>query len=161
MGLPCREGIISGAFVATARLCAWCGSADWGSAEGPLPGGRGSVWRIWPLACARGSVFLVPAGYQPLGVAGQRVIDRCEPEARPPMLPEDFAGPFRPDETNETANFSCLTGCATEILYNAAMFGPPQLGRKRLFAPCTGPAAPPSRLSGLLIYRINGASKRF
>ena len=60
------------------------GSADLGSAAGPLPCGRGLlVWWIWPLACARGSVFLVPAGYQPLGVAGQRVIGRCEPETRP------------------------------------------------------------------------------
>ena len=36
---------------------AWFGSADLSSPAGPLPGGCGWVWRIWPLACARGSVF--------------------------------------------------------------------------------------------------------
>ena len=101
----------------------------------------------------------VPAGYQPLGVAGQRVIDKYEPETRPPMLPGEFAGLFRSDGTNGTANFTCLTGCATEILYKAVTFGPAQLGRKRLYAPCTGPAAPPSWRSGVLIYRINGGTK--
>ena len=75
------------------------------------------------------------------------------------MLPGDFAGPFRPYETNGTVNFSCLTGSPTEILYDAATIGPPQLGRKVLYTPCTGPAAPPSRLSGLLAYRISRGAK--
>ena len=66
--VPMRSWSILGAACLRARF----GSADWGSAAGPLPCGRGSVWRIWPLACARGSVLLVPAGYWPLGVTGQR-----------------------------------------------------------------------------------------
>ena len=84
-------GYLVGLLRLTGSLLEWCPDAllfvfcdrllaravrfgGWGCLAGPLPGGRGSVWRIWPLACARGWVFLMPAGYQPLGVAGQRVI---------------------------------------------------------------------------------------
>ena len=61
-----------------------------------------------------------------------------------------FGGPNRLALAGLTA-ISRVNRLVTEILYDAAEISPPLLGRKVLYTPCTGPATPPSRLSGLLI----------